>query len=82
MSENPPKAKTPHTPTKRPVPMAVLDVVEVTRAVEEYIMARRPDLFAKIQAHGLRMTENGHFVWELHGARLSGVERVEASLDP
>ena len=62
--------------------MAILDVVEVTRAVEEYVKSRNPELFAKIQAHGLRMTENGHFVWELHGARLSGVERVEASLEP
>ena len=62
--------------------MAVLDVVEVTRAVEEYVMTHRPDLAAKIQAHGIRMTENGHFVWELHGARLSGVERVEATLEP
>ncbi len=60
--------------------MAVLDVVEVTRAVEEYVMARRPDLYAKIKAHGLRMTENGHFVWELHAERLSGVERIEVTL--
>lgn len=74
----------PHTPPKkpstRPTPLAVLDVVEVTRAVEEYIKARHPALAAKIEAHGLRMTESGHFVWELHGERLSGVELIEATL--
>ena len=61
--------------------MATLSAVEVMRAVEQYVRTRDPDLYARIQSHGLRMTENGHFVWELHGARLSGVERVEATLD-
>ncbi len=70
----------PHTPAQRPKPVAVLDVAEVTRAVENYIAAKRPDLLQHIQAHGIRMTENGQFLWELHGERLNGIEVVEVTL--
>lgn len=71
---------TPHRSTPRPTPVAVLGVVEVTKAVEEYVKSRRPDLYAQIQAHGIRMSESGQFVWELHGERRTGVERVEVTL--
>lgn len=60
--------------------MAVLDVLEVTRAIEDYVATRRPDLAHRLRAHGIRMTESGHFVWELHEERLNGIEVVEVTL--
>lgn len=68
------------THTRPPTPVATLSVVQVTEAVEEYLRTKRPDLYAKTASHGIRMTQNGHFVWELHGVRLSG--RTQTSLVP
>jgi hypothetical protein len=69
----------PSTPPRRK-PMAILDVAEVTRAIEDYVAARRPDISHRLRAHGIKMTESGHFVWELHDERLNGIEVVEVTL--
>lgn len=71
--------RTPAT-RSRPKPIAVLDVVEVTRAVEEYLAVRHPHIANRVRSHGIRMTENGYFVWELHDEAIHGIEVVEATL--
>lgn len=65
--------------TSRPKPIAVLTVAEVARAVEDYLAARHPKLADRIRAHGIRVTETGHFVWELHTQHLNGLEVVEVT---
>lgn len=68
-----------HTPP-RPTPVATLDVSQVIRAVENYVATHRPDLVDKIRAHGILMSDNGQFVWELHDEQLNGIEVIELLL--
>lgn len=60
-------------------PLAVLDIAEVTRAVEEYVRVRRPDLLERTQSHGVMLSDNGHFRWSLHEERLNGMEVRETT---
>lgn len=69
-------------------PLGFLDLAQVIEAVEEYVASRRPDLAARVNTHGIKMSDNGQLVWTLHGDRFHGLtvtERVtvrERAVDP
>ena len=72
-----------HTPSTRPrpKPIAILTIAEVTRAVEDYLLARNPKLADRVRSHGIRMHESGHLVWELHNEQINGIDVVEVTYE-